>query len=53
VFAIKAVVDPDLPSNAGSWQSIEVTAPKGGILNCQPPVSTYGRTYIAPTCCPS
>ena len=47
VFAIKAVIDPDLPSNAGSWRSIEVTAPQGSILNCQPPVSTYGRTYIA------
>lgn len=47
VFAIKAIIDPDLPSNAGSWRSIEVTAPKGSILNCQPPASTYGRTYIA------
>lgn len=47
VFAIKAIIDPDLPSNAGSWQSIEVTAPEGSILNCRPPVSTYGRTYVA------
>lgn len=47
VFALKAVVDPDLPSNAGSWECIEVAAPPHSILNCQPPVSTFGRTYIA------
>jgi N-methylhydantoinase B/oxoprolinase/acetone carboxylase alpha subunit len=47
VFAIKALIDPDLPSNAGSWRAIEVRAPAGSILNCRPPMPTYGRTYVA------
>ncbi|MCF8568543.1 hydantoinase B/oxoprolinase family protein [Alicyclobacillus tolerans] len=43
-YAIKAILDPDIPSNAGYYRAIEVTAPEGSIVNAIAPASVGGRT---------
>ncbi|SFB23956.1 N-methylhydantoinase B [Lentibacillus halodurans] len=43
-YALKAVIDPSIPSNAGYYNSIEVKAPEGSIVNAVPPASVGGRT---------
>jgi N-methylhydantoinase B len=45
-FAIKAVVDPDLPANSGFHRPIHVSAPLGSVLNSTPPAAVYSRTDI-------
>jgi len=37
VFALRCIIGPDIPNNAGSLSPFRVTAPKGCILNAQPP----------------
>ncbi len=37
VFALRCILGPDIPNNAGSLDPFIVTAPKGCILNAQPP----------------
>ncbi len=32
-YAIKSVLDPEVPPNAGAYKSIKITAPKGTIVN--------------------
>jgi N-methylhydantoinase B len=46
-FAVKAVVDPELPANAGFHRPIHVSAPLGSVLNSVPPAAVYSRTDIA------
>lgn len=43
-YAVKALVDPDLPPNAGYFKVIEVVAPPGSILNCSPPAAVGDRS---------
>lgn len=43
-YAIKAGLDPGLPSNAGLHRAINVAAPEGSILNAQPPSAVGART---------
>lgn len=43
-YALKVVIDPTIPSNAGYYSSIHVTAPKGTIVNAVSPASVGGRT---------
>ncbi|MFC7400624.1 hydantoinase B/oxoprolinase family protein [Chelatococcus sp. GCM10030263] len=45
-FAVKALVDPDVPANAGFHRPIHVTAPLGSVLNSTPPAAVYSRTDI-------
>jgi N-methylhydantoinase B len=45
-FAVKAVVDPDLPANAGFHRPIHVSAPLGSVLNAVAPAAVYSRTDI-------
>lgn len=45
-FAVKAIVDPDLPANAGFHRPIHVSAPLGSVLNSTPPAAVYSRTDI-------
>ncbi|WP_293796209.1 hydantoinase B/oxoprolinase family protein [uncultured Bosea sp.] len=45
-FAVKAIVDPDLPANAGFHRPIHVSAPMGSVLNATPPAAVYSRTDI-------
>ncbi|MEO0402883.1 MAG: hydantoinase B/oxoprolinase family protein, partial [Pseudomonadota bacterium] len=37
VFALRCIIGPDIPNNAGSLAPFRVTAPKGCILNAQAP----------------
>jgi N-methylhydantoinase B len=45
-FAVKALVDPDVPANAGFHRPIHVSAPLGSVLNSTPPAAVYSRTDI-------
>jgi N-methylhydantoinase B len=46
LFAIKAVLDPDGPGNAGSLRPIRVTAPEGCFLNPTHPAPGGGRAVV-------
>lgn len=45
-FGIRCVVGGDIPNNAGSLSCIVVTAPKGCIVNAQPPAPVSARHAI-------
>lgn len=45
-YAIKALVLPNVPNNEGSVTPIEVSAPKGCILDAQPPAATGARFMV-------
>ena len=36
-YALKALLDPDLPNNQGVIEAIRIVAPLGSIVNCRPP----------------
>jgi N-methylhydantoinase B len=42
-YAVKAVVDPDIPANAGYYRAIRVIAPEGSVLNPRPPAAVAAR----------
>lgn len=42
-YAVKTVVDPTIPPNAGLARPITVTAPEGTLLNCVAPAAVNGR----------
>lgn len=46
-FAVKALVDPGIPANAGFHRPIKVSAPPGSVLNAVAPAAVYSRTDIA------
>ena len=37
VFALRCIIGPDIPNNAGSLEPFQVTGPPGCILNARPP----------------
>ena len=43
-YAVKASLDPDLPSNAGLHRAIEVSVPETSIVNARPPAAVGART---------
>lgn len=43
VFALRCIIGPDIPNNAGSLAPFRITAPKGCILNAQPPAPVAMR----------
>ena len=43
-FAVKVIVDPGTPANAGFHRPIHVRAPEGSVLNATPPAAVYSRT---------
>ena len=43
VFAMRCIVGPDIPNNAGSLEPFTVTGPPGCILNAQPPAPVAMR----------
>lgn len=43
VYALRALLDPDVPSNQGMLDAIEIIAEKGSILNAAFPVAVAGR----------
>jgi len=38
-YALRALTDPEIPANAGSYRPLEVRAPKGSLLNPEPPAA--------------
>lgn len=43
-YALKAIIDPEIPSNAGYYRAIKIVAPEGTIVNAVPPAAVGGRT---------
>jgi N-methylhydantoinase B len=41
-YALKAVLDPELPPNAGAWRPIRIVAPEGTVVNAVPPAAVGG-----------
>ena len=46
-YAVKCLVDPTLPPNAGMYRAIHVTATPGSIVNCVSPAAVSWRTQVA------
>jgi N-methylhydantoinase B len=46
-FAVKALIDPDIPVNDGFYRPISATAQEGSVLNSAAPAPVYSRTDIA------
>lgn len=46
VFALRCIIGPDIPNNAGSLEPFQVRAPEGCILNAQPPSPVAMRHTI-------
>ena len=42
-YAVKTIVGPDVPANAGMFRPLRVTAPPGSLLNCTPPAAVNNR----------
>lgn len=45
-FGVRAATAPGIPNNDGSMAPITVTAPKGCVVNAQPPAPTTGRHLV-------
>ncbi|MQA96630.1 MAG: hypothetical protein GEV11_19005 [Streptosporangiales bacterium] len=45
-FAVKAAIAPEVPHNAGSFRPVHVTAPRGSVLNCEPPAPVASRHLV-------
>jgi N-methylhydantoinase B len=43
-YAVKTVVGPEIPANAGLFRPIHVSAPEGSMLNCVAPAAVNSRT---------
>ena len=52
-YALKCILTPDVPSNAGCFRPIRVVATEGSILNCQYPASVNQRTVTGWACAPA
>jgi len=39
LFAVRVLTDPDIPPNAGSLRPLTVIAPRGSLLNAEPPAA--------------
>jgi N-methylhydantoinase B len=45
-YAVKAVVDPTIPPNAGLARPLHITAPEGTVVNCVHPAAVNGRLSL-------
>lgn len=52
-YALKCVLTPEVPSNAGCFRPISVVAPEGSVLNCDYPVAVNQRTVTGWACAPA
>jgi len=43
-YAVKTLIGPEIPANAGLFRPIHVTAPPGTMLHCIAPAAVNGRT---------
>ena len=53
VYALKCMLTPEIPSNAGCFRPIKVRAPEGSILNCSYPAGVNIRTMTGWYCAPA
>lgn len=44
-LVVKAVIDPEIPPNAGFYRAIRITASKGTIVNCVEPAAVWDRGH--------
>ncbi len=44
-YALKSILTPEIPSNAGCFRPLHTIAPEGSILNCRHPASVNQRTH--------
>lgn len=52
-YALKCMLTPDVPSNAGDIRAIHISAPEGSILNCRYPAAVNIRTMTGWYCAPA
>jgi 5-oxoprolinase (ATP-hydrolysing) len=52
-YALKSILTPDIPSNAGCFRPLHVSAPEGTILNCRYPAAVNQRTQTGWYCGPA
>ncbi len=52
-YALKSILTPEIPSNAGCFRPMHVRAPEGSILNCRYPASVNQRTMVGWYCGPA
>jgi N-methylhydantoinase B len=45
-YGVKVIVSPDVPNNEGAFRPLRITAPKGSILNAQPPAPVAARHIV-------
>lgn len=53
VYALKSMLTPEVPSNAGCFRPLHVRAPEGSILNCRYPAAVNQRTMTGWFCGPA
>jgi N-methylhydantoinase B len=41
-YAVRVVCDPDAPPSGGAWRPVTVSAPRGSLLNANPPAAVVG-----------
>jgi len=46
IYAVKCLLAPAVPNNAGTFRAIHVTAPPGSIMNALPPAPVAGRHIL-------
>ncbi len=46
IYALKCLLAPGVPNNAGTFRAVRVTAPPGCIMNALPPAPVAGRHII-------
>ncbi|MBM85660.1 MAG: methylhydantoinase [Rhodospirillaceae bacterium] len=46
-YALKAMLDPEIPNNHGVLDAVEVTAPLGTMLSCVAPASVASRAHTS------
>jgi N-methylhydantoinase B/oxoprolinase/acetone carboxylase alpha subunit len=43
-FAVRAVTDPNIPTNGGCFRAVSLTLPEGSVVNPRPPAPVNART---------
>ena len=41
-YVLKCLIDPDVPVNAGFYETVKMIAPEGTVTNCSPPAPVVG-----------
>ncbi|MDQ7844594.1 MAG: hydantoinase B/oxoprolinase family protein [Armatimonadota bacterium] len=53
VYALKSILTPEIPSNAGCFRPLHVRAPEGSVLNARHPAAVNQRTMVGWFCGPA